>query len=274
MVEPAVWTAPLPGGREDVEAADAGMADEVEASLSRARELIDTAMRHHGRPAGPRGVVEVAGDRRTASAQRRRLVAAAGEEVLYVPVAGTAGRDGVHDVLDAAGGRIAVRVLYAADPVAVEDLAALHEAGAQARVCAWTLPELLVTDGRRALVRLAERQALLVTAPALVAAVVALGEQAWRAGSSPAGGRDGLTAAILAALTAGHKDAAAARQLGLSVRQYRRHVAEIMQELGAASRFQAGARAAERGLLPPAAASRRPDQPVIPPSTGKTPPVR
>jgi ATP/maltotriose-dependent transcriptional regulator MalT len=63
--------------------------------------------------------------------------------------------------------------------------------------------------------------------------------------------RDGLTQQILVFLNAGYKDDAAARQLGLSVRTYRRHVAEIMRDLGAASRFQAGARAAKLGLQSP-----------------------
>jgi DNA-binding NarL/FixJ family response regulator len=73
--------------------------------------------------------------------------------------------------------------------------------------------------------------------------------------------------AILDALYSGHKDAAAARHLGISIRQYRRHVAEIMRDIGAASRFQAGARAVQLGLLGGAG------QPVMPPSTANTPPV-
>jgi DNA-binding NarL/FixJ family response regulator len=41
----------------------------------------------------------------------------------------------------------------------------------------------------------------------------------------------------------------AARELNVSLRTYRRHVAEILRELGASSRFQAGARAVELGLM-------------------------
>jgi DNA-binding NarL/FixJ family response regulator len=54
---------------------------------------------------------------------------------------------------------------------------------------------------------------------------------------------------ILASLGEGVKDEVAARKLGLSVRTYRRHVAEIMRDMRATSRFQAGVRAAELGLL-------------------------
>ncbi|MCT7356788.1 helix-turn-helix transcriptional regulator, partial [Streptomyces sp. 15-116A] len=54
---------------------------------------------------------------------------------------------------------------------------------------------------------------------------------------------------VLERLRSGQTDASAARELGVSLRTYRRHVAEIMRVLGAGSRFQAGARAVELGLL-------------------------
>ncbi|MFE2144165.1 helix-turn-helix domain-containing protein [Streptomyces sp. NPDC059456] len=54
---------------------------------------------------------------------------------------------------------------------------------------------------------------------------------------------------IVRLLAAGLKDEAIARRLGMSLRTARRHIADIMEELGAGSRFQAGVRAAERGLL-------------------------
>jgi DNA-binding NarL/FixJ family response regulator len=54
--------------------------------------------------------------------------------------------------------------------------------------------------------------------------------------------------AILTRLGAGLKDETAARQLGLSLRTYRRRVAELMTLLGAETRFQAGIRARELGL--------------------------
>ncbi|MER5541070.1 transcriptional regulator [Streptomyces sp. NPDC002589] len=57
---------------------------------------------------------------------------------------------------------------------------------------------------------------------------------------------------VLRCLGMGWTDEAAARELSVSVRTYRRHVSEIMQVLGVSSRFQAGAQAAELGLLPSA----------------------
>ncbi|MFI0770111.1 response regulator transcription factor [Streptomyces sp. NPDC021218] len=55
---------------------------------------------------------------------------------------------------------------------------------------------------------------------------------------------------ILECLRTGHTDEVAARTMQVSLRTYRRYVAEIMRELGVNSRFQAGVRAVEMGLLP------------------------
>lgn len=43
-------------------------------------------------------------------------------------------------------------------------------------------------------------------------------------------------------------DVTASRELGMSLRTYRRRVAELLVALGADSRFQAGVRAGELGL--------------------------
>jgi hypothetical protein len=64
---------------------------------------------------------------------------------------------------------------------------------------------------------------------------------------------DDKTTQILRCLIGGLKDEVAARLLGVSVRTYRRYVADIIQSLDAASRFQAGARAAMLGLSSPGA---------------------
>lgn len=58
-----------------------------------------------------------------------------------------------------------------------------------------------------------------------------------------------LAPQVLDLLSQGAKDETAARTLGLGVRTYRRRVAELMDALGAESRFQAGVRARELGLV-------------------------
>ncbi|MCT7356789.1 LuxR family transcriptional regulator [Streptomyces sp. 15-116A] len=121
--------------------------------------------------------------------------------------------------------------------------------------------QALMADGTVALVvaeSAAGRRASLIKAPDLLHTLATLFENIWRV-AVPAGERvvfgDGdrgaLARRILAALWAGVTDEVAARDLTVSVRTYRRHVAEIMALLGAGSRFQAGVRAAELGLLPP-----------------------
>ncbi|WP_431043667.1 helix-turn-helix transcriptional regulator [Streptomyces sp. P1-3] len=54
---------------------------------------------------------------------------------------------------------------------------------------------------------------------------------------------------ILGRLRAGHTDDVGAKQVQVSLRTYRRHVAAIMRDVGANTRFQAGVRAVELGLL-------------------------
>ncbi|WP_238431306.1 helix-turn-helix domain-containing protein [Streptomyces cavernae] len=54
---------------------------------------------------------------------------------------------------------------------------------------------------------------------------------------------------LIRLLAAGMKDEAVARHLGVSLRTLRRRVSELQERLGAASRFQLGVRAAQRGWV-------------------------
>jgi len=69
---------------------------------------------------------------------------------------------------------------------------------------------------------------------------------------------------ILALLAEGLTDDVIARRLSISMRTYRRRVQALMLKLGATSRFQAGARAAQRGWLDRSTEQR---EPFLPPST-------
>lgn len=57
------------------------------------------------------------------------------------------------------------------------------------------------------------------------------------------------TRQILSLLSKGYKDDVAARQVGVSVRTYRRYVADLARTLGVRSRFQIAVRAVELGLM-------------------------
>lgn len=92
---------------------------------------------------------------------------------------------------------------------------------------------------------------LLVRAPALVALVRELFEQYWRGATPllPPGDQVDERRVILELLMLGTKDESVARQLGVSLRTVRRRIAELMDELGVSTRFQAGMEAVRRGLL-------------------------
>jgi DNA-binding NarL/FixJ family response regulator len=60
---------------------------------------------------------------------------------------------------------------------------------------------------------------------------------------------DSVQATVLTYLYAGTLDDAAAREMGISVRTYRRYVARVLRSLNVTSRFQAGVKAANLKLL-------------------------
>ena len=93
---------------------------------------------------------------------------------------------------------------------------------------------------------------LLVRARPMVAALVVLADQIWDRGRplTPEGARaQSRDQTILALLAAGTSDATIARQTGVSQRTVERRVRSLMDELGAATRFQAGVEAVRRGLI-------------------------
>lgn len=94
----------------------------------------------------------------------------------------------------------------------------------------------------------------LVRQQGIVEALALLFEMMWeRASPVPElEQRDGvpdLRAFLLRQLATGAQDEQIARQLGLSLRTVRRRVADLMSDLGADSRFQAGVEAVRRGWL-------------------------
>jgi DNA-binding NarL/FixJ family response regulator len=150
-----------------------------------------------------------------------------------------------------------------------EGVRALAEAGARVRVLAGAPPAILTLGGELALVRAAGAQpdagTRLVRGAEVVAAVQGLQLALWERGVElalarlrPAGHPvlDETQARVLRKLCDGVKDEAAARQMNVSVRTYRRHVAGILRILDVASRFEAGIRVAELGLLPGPARGR------------------
>ncbi|MDQ0785235.1 helix-turn-helix transcriptional regulator [Streptomyces sp. B3I8] len=98
--------------------------------------------------------------------------------------------------------------------------------------------------------------AVAVREPTIVGYLHSIFEQHWiRATPFSDAAQDGLERVakeihqtIVHLLAAGLKDESIARRLGMSLRTARRHIADIMEELGADSRFQAGVLAARARL--------------------------
>jgi DNA-binding CsgD family transcriptional regulator len=178
-------------------------------------------------------------------------------------------RDGSFDAVSmriSALNRLGVRVrqLYSPEPdVDWPDGAGsadhLTRSGVEVRVIGQQLHEMVVIDSRIALLRSGAEPSrpeyVAVRSPAIVRCIRALFLAAWsRARDLEAytNSREFVnetTEQVLQCLSTGRKDDAAARELGLSVRTYRRYVARLMSDLDADTRFQAGVRAAQLGLI-------------------------
>ncbi|MFD7998195.1 response regulator transcription factor [Streptomyces mirabilis] len=158
---------------------------------------------------------------------------------------------------------IVSRGIYAAtgleDPKVLSRALSMVELGEQARVLPTVPLKLLVVDGCRALLPLTASAAggycaVVVWHSAVTEALQKLFELAWQQ-ATPLGQpvSDGeLTEderTLTRLLATGMKDEAVARHLGVSLRTLRRRVSDLQERLGAASRFQLGMRAAQRGWV-------------------------
>lgn len=135
----------------------------------------------------------------------------------------------------------------------------LRHPGVEVRVADDEVNETIIIDEKLVILagdlRSGERTYSLITRRETVQGVSSLFEAAWRSATDldvyDAGAAEirRLAPQVLDLLGRGVKDETAARELGLGVRTYRRRVAELMAALGADSRFQAGVRARELGLV-------------------------
>ncbi|MDB1086596.1 LuxR family transcriptional regulator [Streptomyces sp. ACA25] len=241
--------------------------DEVEYALLQARQLIESTVSLHRNGPSAGSLVPLPAEEEAALEVIRGMIGGArhtisisvpGDSLSY-PHAAT-----VLSLLRAAGQRgVVIRALCSARALGTDELRSLVRAEPDwaFRVAGDDLHDALVVDSRVALVfggpdrtagpgSVIEDLATVRTLDLLMAGT-------WQAavppsvhqGVSPY--RLSLPAQqVLTELRTGRTDEVAAAELDMSLRTYRRHVAEIMSALGAASRFQAGFRAVELGLLP------------------------
>ncbi|HEY9366933.1 DNA-binding response regulator [Streptomyces sp.] len=159
---------------------------------------------------------------------------------------------------------LAMRKVYSpaatGDPESERRLLRIADAGADVRITAVPLArEAIVIDRRIAILAggtdRGARTYSVISSPEVVESVRSLVHATWEAATDvraylgrarpPALGEEARR--VLDALGAGYTDEAAARHLSMSLRTYRRRVAEVMAALGAESRFQAGVRARSLG---------------------------
>ncbi|MGA4842888.1 hypothetical protein [Streptomyces sp. G45] len=136
-------------------------------------------------------------------------------------------------------------------------LAPLVERGLRVRVAADVPTRLVAVDGRAALLPPVDgadpaRTAVVVREALLQNAFGPLFEALWDK-ALPLGGAAGRLSDehrdLLGLLAGGFKDEAIARRLGVHVHTARRRISRLLDDLGAETRFQAGAQAVLRGWL-------------------------
>jgi DNA-binding NarL/FixJ family response regulator len=146
------------------------------------------------------------------------------------------------------------------DSGGAELLTALSRAGEQIRLAADLPVKVAIFDRSAALLPLSEEsgddRVVIIRRSTMLTVLIAFFEQVWREavpfllpGTATEPARSDDTGRLMSLLAAGLGDAAIGRQLGVSERTVGRRVRLLMDELGAASRFQAGAEAALRGMV-------------------------
>ncbi|MFF7728613.1 LuxR C-terminal-related transcriptional regulator [Streptomyces sp. NPDC008001] len=138
-------------------------------------------------------------------------------------------------------------------------VAAASALGGQYRTSHELFGRIIVFDRETAFLPTADDSwgAVVVREANTVAYLCRLFDQTWEAATPFSNAADDglakvsgeLDRTILRLLAAGLKDEAVARRLGMALRTTRRHIADIMDQLSAESRFQAGVAAARQGLL-------------------------
>jgi DNA-binding CsgD family transcriptional regulator len=215
--------------------------------------------------AGPTEPLQTCQD---ALCEARQLATAATAEYLQVMPARPEPLAALHTDLSryetAVARGVRVRALYhdstRSNPAALAHARRAQRSGAEVRFAPIPPPPLTICDRRVALIPAAEDRpetALSVRDPSIVTVLCAVFDNSWDA-AMPLGTpitpdeTASLTVgeqALLRLLAAGLTDDAAASRLGIAPRTVSRQVNGLMARLQAASRFQAGLNAAQRGWL-------------------------
>ncbi|MFI7064234.1 LuxR C-terminal-related transcriptional regulator [Kribbella sp. NPDC050124] len=209
----------------------------------------------------PENLVEVIVGQEAIAARFAQLLNGTREQLLVLDRPPYASRPGESDprVRGLLSDGVVVRGIYSPDsldvPGGVDEAYSAADAGETSRVHPQVPMKLAVFDRKMALLPLSVDQlvdtALVVHPCALLDALIEMFTLLWDQAVPvvPPATTDPLDARLMTLLAAGFKDDAIARQLGLSSRTVGRRVAELMETLGARTRFQAGIHAQRRHLL-------------------------
>ncbi|WP_034262585.1 LuxR C-terminal-related transcriptional regulator [Actinospica robiniae] len=261
-VDPAVGLQALLRNRQEELAAG-------QAALDRSQAAVKTLMANFDVVAPGRSDSEHLTGLDAVQDRLNRLLAGARSEVLSLVPGGARPVEVLEAARDADAGLLGrgvpIRVLYQDairnDPPTAAYARWMSESGAQVRTAPLLPRRLLLVDRKTALVPLdpADERAgaVATTNRGVIDQLAALFEMLWARASpivdalpvDPATGLTGLQQQLLALLAAGATDEMAGRQLGLGERTVRRIMADLMKQLNARSRFEAGLRAKERGWL-------------------------
>lgn len=244
--------------------------DALEIALFKAHGLIESGMSTHPGTLGrspARSMPPPSGSTMPMDTDQRvaRLVALAQWSVgMVLPDGGDQVRAmcaAVEDLGEQRRRGLVIRLLCTSGSPDGEMVRALSDSGmaASTRVATTRAQEAVIVDGRVAFLPgdgTGHGHAT-VRSPAVVRVLESLFAGAWDT-AVPLADYDRLrhcaksetARSVLTHLGAGLTDDAGAREMRVSLRTYRRHVAELMRALGASTRFEAGARAVELGLMP------------------------
>lgn len=190
-----------------------------------------------------------------------RIEAAAAHPQLASP---TALEEGVARTERVISRGVAMRTLYPHSVLAhqymQQHLSKMVAMGSQIRTTSHISDRILFFDREVAVIANGESSpgngAIAIREPALVAHLYRSWQSSWDSGlpfqAAPSGtgygsAKDELRRSIARLLESGMKDDLAARRLSMSTSTYRRHVTDLMNDLGAKSRFQAGSYARQNG---------------------------
>ncbi|GAA2965973.1 helix-turn-helix domain-containing protein [Actinokineospora diospyrosa] len=212
------------------------------------------------------GQIDTITDRHTAAVLVHERIANARKEVLVMCGTDPKAADRFESIPVTDGGptrdgvRLCVLHQHAAryHPAVQDHAAAITGAGGQVRTIEKLWNHICVVD--QELVFVFDHSGVVaICQPAVAASVAALFEHVWSQGRPFQGHTvtrtegmqlsEDVRRAIIYFLAEGMRDERIARRIGVSVRTCRRHIAEVLGQIGAETRFQAGYLTAKLGML-------------------------